>query len=168
MSPANIMQAIEECCLGTIGATEVVASGALLRGAYDSQTPEARAAANQRNARVEVMWKGQEDTGLFQRYSSRSHIRVYLLIRLTFATTFELSDDNRKATRAAAALLVEQVRAALTRPGNLLTTSTSAATEIVDGCLIKAVAKCTKEDWREGNTLEHEITAQALIASTRP
>lgn len=161
-----ILTAIEECALGTIGTTETVPGGTLVRNAWSTDEPGAPARAFL-GSRVEVEIEGPEDTGLVPRSSNVAALRYSLLVRCTFSTGFELDDDGRRSARALASSTTELVRAALTHPGNLTQTSGAVATGIVSGCLVQAKQSVKRADFK-ARIIVAEITAKALVQASRP
>lgn len=161
-----ILKACEEAALGVIGTSEVVTAGTFLLGAYQPINAGAPATAFL-SARAEVELGAVRDTGLVPRSSNIGVFEVDILVRCLFTTSFELDDDGRLQARKFAVKYTEQIRAALTHPGNLVTTSAASATELCSGCLIKASSKVTKEDF-PGRLIVTEITAKGLVSTSRP
>lgn len=166
-SPTAILTAIEEVCLGTIGSVETVTANAVLRGAYQSATDETWAALARVKPRVEVEWLGASDSGLTPRLSSHKSLSIKVLIRVLYATEFEVDAALRKTLRASAAALVEQIRSAVTRPGNLTQTSGAVLTELASGCLFKSSSSVKREDFKR-RIYATEITCEGLVCTTRP
>lgn len=167
LSPVAILTAVEEACLGLVGSVETVTPGDLERGAYQSQTAEARAAAARVKPRVEAEWRGHEDSRLTPRLGSHASFAITIGVRIVVPTDFELDADKRRNQRASLALAAEECRAALTRPGNLVETSAGAGTNLVSGCFASASVKTTSEDFK-ARLLVAEIELKGYACTTRP
>ncbi len=161
-----ILTAIEEVALGTIGTTEVVPVGTLVRGAYDPKQVGAPAQSFT-HARVEVEADGPKDTGLVPRMSNVAALEYGFVIRCQFTTSFELVEDKRRAARATALETTELVRAAVTRAQNVLVTSGAVATQLVTGCLLKATTRVVSADFKR-RLIVTEIAARGLVKTSRP
>lgn len=165
---AAILLAVEELCVGTIGAVRVVSAGALALGAYETQTEEAAAAGALVNSRVEVEYTGHGRTGASGPVNaSIAILKVDLEIRFLFSTEFELQEAERRGTRAQCASLIDDVRGALQWPGNLAATSGGAVTGLVTKCLhtLDAV-KVDKKDF-PGRLYAAKFGAHGLVQAAQ-
>ena len=143
---APMLKAIRDVCLGVSGSVRTVQSGALRERAYPS-TVEHEAARVLVGARFEPT----VSKIIVSKSSPWENSPVRLLdievrIRTEWTTAHELIDAQRLAARARAISLLEDMRAALMRPGNLTTSSDGSATGIVSGCM----------HTHDGHTLERE------------
>ena len=166
LATTAILTAVEECCLGTIGTVETVTAGTVLRGAYQPLDDDRIAALARVSPRVEVEWKGDRDTGMLPRMSSRASLEVKLLVRLVYAFDFELQDAERKSVRGTAALTGNKIRNALTRNGNLTQTSAAVVTELASGAMKKAELKVVREDLKRRLWIA-EVECTGLVCTSR-
>lgn len=144
-----MLTAIREVCRGALGSVRVVQSNALRERAYPSTT-EHEAARVIVGPRFEVS-VSKADVSKESPWEN-SPIRlldVEVRVRTEWSTKHELLDDERSAVRASALALLEDMRAALMRPGNLATTASGQSSGLVSGCLHRHSGhSLEREDWQ--------------------
>lgn len=143
-----VMDAIERCCLGTIGSIRTVTAGTVERDAYGAIADFTLAQRVRVKARFEVELVSATRTGhIAPATANRAILEVVVRIVLALTTETEVAADDRRDVRRDALGLWETIRQALTWPGNLSTVDAT-ATLIVSGCLRKCgPARVTREDW---------------------
>lgn len=164
MTVQKVVEAVMDCAKGLIGSVRVVGAGDLLAGAYAEASDFQLAQRVRINPRVEVEVVGSERTGgVGPVTSDRAILAVDLRIALAMTTETEVSEAARTGVRNDALAMWEEVRRALTWPGNLATTSAGSATGIVSGCLTKCgPMRVTREDWPK-RIYRMEAPARALV-----
>lgn len=167
MNSTPILTAVEEVCLGTIGTIRTVSAGSLQRDAYDGQSDEARAIAARINARVEVEVISVQRTGVVApEIANRAVLDIELRLTFAFTTEFELRDDQRLATRAAAIDLMQRCRDALCWPGNLRQTQAGVPTNLIGHSLrVQTPIAVRRVDFKK-RIFEAEMRATGLIDAT--
>lgn len=166
MSFDAALQAIEECCLGTIGSIRTQ-TDSLQRDAYevaDDLTLAERAIVAKR-FEIEVVGQ-RRTTAVGPSTSDRAVHALDLRIALVCPTASEVETALRRAVRGLAANVWMRTQEALMWPGNLALTSAGTATGIVSGCLSRCgPARVTREDWKARiYRLEAPATALVLVS----
>lgn len=162
------IDAVRNVCLGTAGSTRVVAPGALVEGAYEQEPDhEAKRALVTPTFEVEFEAAGEKNALSPSEHSNIVLSNYEVAIRTVLTSEHEFMEDERASVRASALGLLEDMRAALMRAGNLPSALGTDAS-FVSGCLHRLLGghRLEKADWK-GHRLIYRSRFATVIQFTQ-